>query len=549
MAKNIFFIISALPILISQFLFFPATWGKASIFRILMILLIYILIYCLIFKKVKINFSQIKKAKVLWLFLLLIVLAIASTIFSQNPYFSFWGNPQRAGGSFNLILFFIFTILAFLIIKKEQWQKIWDFNFIVASIIATLAIVSPYNDRPVSTMGGPAILALYLALLTPLAISFAIKEKTRKKWFYYISSGLFSLVIFLTMSRGVILGLFIAFLFLIIFYKEKKLLWLKLTAVFLIAVSLAGILVLRPINIEDRISVWTISLNALKEKPLLGQGPENFSIAFDKYYDSSLPELNGQWFDRAHNIIFDISTTYGIPFLIIYFLLFIIVFLKIPSPWLKSCFIIYFISNLFNFDVFSTYLIIFLLLAYSMSKIYENPLIYFEAKEKTANPFKQVAMIIVFLLFFSFTWIISFKPLYINKEINEAKYLTENQKPKEAIEKLDSLLSKHSVIDHYVRINYATTASRIISSKNSKLSLKTSLLLMEKSINALEESTKLRPKYTRAWYLLNVYANMLFRYEPSEELKEKAQSFCQKAKELSHSHPLVIEECLKTESL
>jgi O-antigen ligase len=529
MAKNIFFIISALPILISQFLFFPAAWGKAQIFRALMILLIYVFVYYLVFKRVRIDFSKIKKIKVFWLLALLALFLILSTIFSEDPYFSFWGDPQRAGGSFNLILFLTFSLLAFLLIKKEQWQKLWDFNFIIASIVAVLAIIIPHNDRLASTMGGPPILGLYLALLIPLALSFFLKESAgRRKKIYLFYSAFFFLIILLTQSRGVLIGLLAGFLFFIMSYSKSKL-WLKISGCFLILLLLAGIYALRPVNIQDRVSVWKISLEAVKEKPLLGYGPENFSIAFDKYYNNSLPGLNGQWFDRAHNIIFDLAVPFGVIFLIIYILIFAIIFLKVPSPAIKSCLIIYFVGNLFNFDVFSTYLIIFMLLAYSMSLIYENPLQHIK-KEKKSGPFLQVAMVILFLLFFSFAWASSFKPLYINKEINEARYAMDGSK-------FDKILSEHSFIDNYARINYAINASWIISKDPS---LKTSLPLIKKTISALKEASEIRPKYARTWYMLALFANTLSKYEDSGQ---DALNYCQKAKELSPNHPLIIHEC------
>jgi tetratricopeptide (TPR) repeat protein len=527
MAKNIFFVILALPVLISQFLFFPSAWGKAEVFRILMIFLIYAFIFCLVFEKIKIEFSKIKKIKIIWLFILLLALAALSTIFSKDPYFSFWGDPQRAGGFLNFALLLIFSILAFFLVKKNQWQKLWDFNFIVASIIAILAFIIPHSDRISSTLGGPAILALYMALLLPMALFLFISSKKRMYLFY---SALFFLVIFLTASRGVLLGLLAAFLYYILSGKNK--LWLKFSCILLILLLLAGVFILRPVNIQDRLSVWTISFKALQEKPLLGFGPENFNIAFNKYYDSSLPGLNSQWFDRAHNIIFDLAVPFGLPFFIVYVLIFVILFFKVRSPAVKTGFIIYFVSNLFNFDAFSTYLIIFLFLAYSLSLAHENPAEWTE-KEKNHSPFLQIAMIIIFLLLLPAIWIISVKPLYINEEMNKASY-EKNMKA------FDNILSTHSFLDSYIRTNYAVTASLVISSKPS---LQEALPLMEKSITVLEESAQLRPNNAKTWYMLSFFANELLKYENSDELKQKALGFCQKAKELSPNHSLIVSEC------
>jgi len=54
---------------------------------------------------------------------------------------------------------------------------------------------------------------------------------------------------------------------------------------------------------------------------LIKEPVSSISIAFDKYYDPSLFKITSSnnlvWWDRAHNFIFDIGVTAGIPALMI----------------------------------------------------------------------------------------------------------------------------------------------------------------------------------------------------------------------------------------
>jgi O-antigen ligase len=57
-------------------------------------------------------------------------------------------------------------------------------------------------------------------------------------------------------------------------------------------------------TIDSRLTIWQMGWQAVKERPVLGWGPENFIVIFSKYYQ---PKLWNQepWFDRSHNIYLD----------------------------------------------------------------------------------------------------------------------------------------------------------------------------------------------------------------------------------------------------
>ena len=59
---------------------------------------------------------------------------------------------------------------------------------------------------------------------------------------------------------------------------------------------------------QTRLLLWKQAVEAFKERPILGWGPENFSAAFEKHY---LPQFE-VWYDRAHSVYFDYLAETGI---------------------------------------------------------------------------------------------------------------------------------------------------------------------------------------------------------------------------------------------
>jgi tetratricopeptide (TPR) repeat protein len=71
---------------------------------------------------------------------------------------------------------------------------------------------------------------------------------------------------------------------------------------------------------NTRVMAWGVAIDAWKEKPLLGWGPNNFYYAFNKYYRPEFLRYGwGEtWFDNAHNIIMNTLATQGIFGLMVY---------------------------------------------------------------------------------------------------------------------------------------------------------------------------------------------------------------------------------------
>jgi putative inorganic carbon (HCO3(-)) transporter len=586
------FLILTLPLLNLPPWFSPPDWGKTIVFRIILSILIFVFLWQILSRRQ----ISIKTSLPFWLLIALFGIYLLATIFSLDPYFSFFGNPYRSGGFLNFAFYILFAILAFLIIRQDDWQKIWDFSILIGALVSLIAIfqwrglfktiIITYENRPPSTIGGPIFLAIYLLLLFFLTLGFGIKERDIfKKIFYFLSLFLFFFAIFLTYTRAAYLGLAIGFFYFLFFYP-KKLIFLKISVLILLILSILGIFYLNtetklPKFIQEnkllqgvisrfsiktalkdpRISGWKISWRALKDRPLLGYGLENFSIGFDRYFDPSLPNVERStgymvsWWDRAHNFIFDIALTAGIPALIIYVALFGILIwelqkLKKKKPQnsllyhsIQATFLAYLVANFFSFDTFSTYLLSFLLIGFSLFLISEN------AQEKVFYLNIKAKNFIIFFLFLAliyFIWSFNLKPLKINAEINNASNFVRNENCAEAISKMEKILSQKSFLDAYLRLEYI---GLLIKCKEQMP--EASLELVKKSVTLMRETIKIQPYHTSNYIVLGSLINFWIEQETNPEiaqnLKTEANSYFEMAHKLSPKRQEVFIEWIKND--
>jgi len=625
-----FLLILILPLLNVPPLFSPPDWGKTILFRIILSILGFASIYQILFRKPEDGQEiRISKEAKTAIFLLLSLLGIffLATIFSLEPSFSFWGNPYRAGGFLNFAFYAFFALLTFLIIRKKEWQKVWDFSIIIGILVCTVAMFQQFgifknifvysSTRPPSTIGITTALAIYLLLLSFLTLAFAIKTSF-KKWFgikkvFYILSLILFLTtsIFITQTRSAYLGLAMGFLYFFFFYPLKtnlKKLKIRIFAIkglaLILLISVAFIVYyantrtskelpqfvqenkflsrsLSRLSIETalkdpRISGWPIAFKASLSRPVLGYGPENFSVGFDKFYDPTLPLFlrtsSGNWWDRAHNILLDTATQAGVFALLAYLsLLFYLLFSlqkakkrylssddgKSPYPLvchaIQATFIGYFTANLFSFDVFSTYLIFFLLVAYSLHLISKENQAFNLKTGKILNSISKSRNLIIPLLFIFLIWFLwnyNLKPFYINTQINIAMHEIEGEDKDigKAIEIMESLIPQHSILDNYLRLKYVSVLGEGIHQKP-----ESALKLAPRAYYLLKENTKIREHYTRTWLLLGTYTNHLILQnrdqdpEYAEELKKEANQYFQKAIELSPKRQDILIEWIKTD--
>ena len=599
----LFFAVLTLPLLSIKPMFHPPEFAKSAVFLALFSVLVLIVIYQILFRKNLEEILKIKKALFnkkhaiffpFWSIIFYLILLFFSTLFSLDIKYSLWGSPLRGGGFAVYSFLIIYSLILFLTLKLKDWQKMWDYFFAVGVAVSFIAIFQKFRvfaiffverpDRPVSTLGNPITLSLFLVPLIFLSISFAIIQKNNgKKIFYLFCSFLFLFVILISATRAAFLGLAIGFLFFIFLFpsKTKKIIRIRIILIILAILALFGILWLnsQPKLVEilsknkafgssfartwsmakgfslekifvSRASGWQVAFEAIKNRPIFGYGPENFSIAFDRYYDPNLPGLEMSdpfqgrtaWWDKAHSFFFEIGATAGIPALAVYILIFVFLFWQLQkiknkfreeSPLVhgvQASFIGFFIADFFSFDSFSTNLALFLLVAFSLFLIKkgENADVAQETPEnKTAKfsyeePFwKYPLLFFLFIFILIFVWNYSIKPLLANNDLNKAIYWSSNNKCDTGIKKTEDLMdNRRNILDAFARLSYLDILGGDCLAKKSDLE---KVKIYYKELDRIKELMRLRPTYTRIWLFDMFYISQIFDGDKniSKEAKEQ----------------------------
>ena len=397
-----------LPLVYTPALFFPFILGKALFFRLVINLAIFAFLVALIrspglWRNMKMRF----KNPIFILVSLFILSALVSTLFSVDPFRSFWGSLERMEGFITTLYFFSFLVMTVAVFDKKDWLRFLKFSLLISGIVAFYGVLQflgiekfpwsfPARHRPDVFLGNSGYIASYF-LFTLFSSLIVFFNSIKRSFWYYLSGVTVAsslLMIFLAASRGVFAGLLVGAVVLLFYLRKRILNNKRYLASFLIMVVLGvGFLITRSLpfwqsvpginriaefsldhpTVRTRIIATGVSLNAFKEKPLLGWGPENYKVAYNKHYDPQHLYYSNRWFDRAHNKLLDVAVMQGSLGLIIYILLFIALLYKLSkmadkrmAKLLSILFVVYFTQSLFWFDHLTSYLLLYLLIGFSI---------------------------------------------------------------------------------------------------------------------------------------------------------------------------------------
>lgn len=277
--------------------------------------------------------------------LIFIAAASLSTVFSVNPYISFFGEYQRQFGMITFLhMFLLYIFSSFFLSEKKFLSQIsasMVFTSVIVSVYAVLQQVDadpfglqPAGDtRPVSTIGNAVFAGGYLAVIFPIALLNLAGFKN--KIIRYIFPVIILSGILVTRTRSayiaVLIELFVLFAIFVLFKKnysknEKKYLHKLLFTLAAVVGFISFIIVLFPENIfvhrflsifsgaeNQRWLIWRDAFGILGKYPLTGSGIGNFAAAFAEFYSYELrfDDVN-RYIDNAHNNYLQILFTMGI---------------------------------------------------------------------------------------------------------------------------------------------------------------------------------------------------------------------------------------------
>ena len=326
-----------------------------------------------------------------------------ATVFSENPFKSFWSNFERMEGYITLLHLFAYLVVAGTVMRAEGlWLWFWRISLTVSAVVSTHTLMQAFASESIrqhSTLGNPIYLAVYVMFHMFIALVLAARRGVSRgeQVAYLALIPLLATALFMTATRGATLGLVGGLIlagagiaFSLRGHKSVRTAVAAVTLVFMLVI--AGMWVAREsafvqgnqtltrltnISLSEntvfaRTLVWGMAWQGVTERPLLGWGQEGYNHVFNKHYD---PRMYGQeqWFDRTHNIIFDWLIAAGVLGLLAYLSIFLALlwtlyrtqrFTLIQKWLLFGALAAYGASNLTVFDNITSYILFFSIAAW-----------------------------------------------------------------------------------------------------------------------------------------------------------------------------------------
>lgn len=279
--------------------------------------------------------------------------------------------------------------------------------------------------RFMGSIGNPAYVATYLVFIF-FYLAYLFVTKYRSRLFsagalaYYALALFFAVFFVLAATRGAFVGLAVAAVAFLAYiaYSNLRLRKILLGSALALVILLILLVVFRNVpfleripgysnfsrlfdisfsakTFQDRTTIWKMAWDGFKARPLLGWGPENFIYVFDTHFNPAYfkpAEGFGAWFDRAHSIFFDYLAETGILGLMSFLGIFVAYYYQFTKKWIVHkiyhvkkaevleqrsrslvlegimfvLLIAYLVQGLVLFDIFVTYLNLFLFFAFSV---------------------------------------------------------------------------------------------------------------------------------------------------------------------------------------
>jgi O-antigen ligase len=367
---------------------------------------------------------QIRKSPLLIAYGIFMAVLFFADLFGIDTFKSFWSNFERMEGFFGHIhLFAYFVVLSAMLRNVQEYGRMFKALIIsniavlvfgygqllgasgyifskmlpsVAKVFSSAFPIHMSENRLDATLGNSAYFAVF-CLVFIFLLAMRWMESPRKSWGYPTLIVLNMIALFYTGTRGTQIGLLVGgfiTLGLIALHEKGRLRTTLASAMVVVLILVASVFAFKnssfiqstptlarfasisPTDLTgmSRLSIWKISYQAFKERPILGYGQENFSYIFaTKFIPEKMWNLES-WYDRSHDVFFDWLIAGGILGLLSYLSLYAVAMWLMwkrgsPMPYNERAIITgllagYFIHNIFVFDNLISYIHFFFILAY-----------------------------------------------------------------------------------------------------------------------------------------------------------------------------------------
>lgn len=338
-ARWLLFGTALVPIAVWPGFFFPYVTIRAVLFRVLVELATAILLYLVLRRQTSlaVRGDYVFLALAAW-----VVVNTLAAIFGFAPMRSLFGDHERMGGVWFWIHLLAFYVALRTFMRDQDWARYFRLCVAIAAVVAAYGLIQ-YWLRPFSsgirgveagvTIGNSGLFAAYLLSNVTLCALLGVRAGWRARATYLAIATLLVTALVFSGNRSSTLallgGLAVAVIAYAVWSRSLRG-WRALVVALPLAAAIALPFVTRaswaqPVTARipalsrlssgvdsSRVIQWRAAVEGIRERPLLGVGPENYTIVWSRYYHPEMYRFlsDARW-DRAHNAYLDAFATAG----------------------------------------------------------------------------------------------------------------------------------------------------------------------------------------------------------------------------------------------
>ena len=339
-ARWLLFATLLVPVVIVPGFFFPFVTTRAVFFRVLVEIAVALLLVLLLQRQLVTDF---RRDMVLWALIAWVGANLLAAVLGVAFMRSFFGDHERMGGVWfwsHLVAYYVALRVAF---RADDWWRFFRAALAVAVVMSGYGLLQ-YWLRPFpvavggvdagSTVGNPGLMAGYLLAGVACGAVLAARARSLGRAAYLAAGFLLVTAMVFSGNRSSLLALFlgtgVALMAHAVWSRSFRgpaaivagvMLAIAVALPFVASMQSAGPVVARVPALarlsggvdSSRVIQWRAAVDGIRDRPLVGVGPENYQIIWSRYYHPEMYRfLSDTRWDRAHNAYLDAFATVGI---------------------------------------------------------------------------------------------------------------------------------------------------------------------------------------------------------------------------------------------
>lgn len=307
-----------------------------------------------------------------------VLLSLLSAAFSEYVSQAFWGKDLRREGAFAYVGYFLLMYFTYEYASSPRRRDMLINCILVSAVvISALAILQYFGLDPVpkdriragwknnsfSTLGNQNFLGSYLCIVFPISLCLYLNcEEQKERPPLFVTAVTLCAALICSRTRSAWIGTSASTILTLSLLCRRRGIARRaiplLAACVTVAVILngsGGRLISKKFNSvvsdykavtetedgtddgvlrvgSERLFIWSRTVPLLRDRPLLGSGPDTFNMVFRMTRDEAKHYFGASYFyvDKAHNNYLQIAATMGLPALFSYVLF---LFLSMKKSW------------------------------------------------------------------------------------------------------------------------------------------------------------------------------------------------------------------------